>query len=261
MTSFPVSESPHIRKEESGKSIAVKTLCALIIPILARFFLAPGPSLILLLGMLAGVFIAVFFKEKLFHARTPGEYWVTGVLSAVLITLMPLHMPPSASFLSGFFLIFFGIWFFGKYASLIFYPGVLACVLIANIYPDSFTPEIGHFKSTVLLSAALIGGVILCLTRAVSWRAPAIYLITVSAGAWVGIKFEELFSTWSLVIIAFFVLTDSATSPLKRSAQALSAFFAGLITLGLSPILSLGSSALIAALMVNALSPWLDEGK
>lgn len=107
--------------------------------------------------------------------------------------------------------------------------------LAIKIFDVVFDGVAGGIGETSILWL-LVGGVFLCAAKVIDYKVPLVYLITVFALGYLLFGITEiviLISASGIVLVAFFILTDYATSPKKTLSSILFSLVAGLLTIAI----------------------------
>ncbi len=115
--------------------------------------------------------------------------------------------------------------------------------------------------------AYLLGGLLLCVRRVISWVVPAGVLGTVFILASVFSGIDEtryagpLFHCFSgaIIVCAFFIATDPVTSPAGRKALVIYAVLIGLLVFTFRHIGGYPEGVAFAVIFANAIPPLLDK--
>ena len=111
--------------------------------------------------------------------------------------------------------------------------------------------------------AILVGGLYLIVRRIISWRVPALMLLTLFACTWLaeGSAQAGLYAILSggVFLAAFFMATDYATSPVTPVGKRIMGVGCGLITFVIRRFSSMPEGASYAVLIMNLTVPLIDR--
>ncbi|MFA6600632.1 MAG: RnfABCDGE type electron transport complex subunit D [Candidatus Omnitrophota bacterium] len=295
MTQNRISAPPHLH---CGDSVIRMTVGAGLgfLPVALAALLAFGGRAAGLFGLsLAGAVAAEFAASRLLEKKWPAAEDIAACLMSALLyaALVPVHWGAVwiitgsvASVLIGrkvfgalgaspFHPVMTGLSFVMAVSPGLFHAGGLAFSFAHTSFSDFLLHKLPVQLGSILASgdagclaatsvaAILLGGAVLWMRRLVLPEIPLIYLGTLAAGArlcfgacpaqsWMGLLPTDVF-------VAFFILTDSVTAPLTRSAKRWLAFAAAGLVLALRPFTGALGSAVLAVLAMNAMTPWMDE--
>lgn len=262
-TMYTVSSSPHIRVKETTKSIMRDVVIALLPATFASvYFFKLQALLVILVSVLSCVGAEYIWQKATKRKVTIGDLSavVTGLLIAFnLPPSVPLWMPV----VGGFFAIIIAKQFFGGLGQNIVNPALVARAFLLASWPtamttwtldgvttatplaalkagtqapalmDVFIGNVGGCIGETSALALIIGGVYLLAKRIIDWRIPVSFIgttfvITAIAGR-AGNPLYELFAG-GLMIGAFFMATDYATSPITPIGRLIFGVGCGVIT-------------------------------
>ncbi len=227
MANFVVSGTPHVRSKESiqsiKKPITISDLSAVVTGLLLAMNLpAAAPIWVAIVGSA----FAIIFAKQLFGGL--GQNFINPALAgrAFLLASYPTEMTSWTS--SGNF---------GVDAVAVATP---LAQLKGGVMPDaSFTDvlvgNIGGCLGETCAIALIIGGIYLIAKHVINWKVPVIYIATVFIlTALIGRKglrvpVYEIFAG-GLMLGAFFMATDYASSPVTSKGQIIFALGCGLLT-------------------------------
>ena len=111
--------------------------------------------------------------------------------------------------------------------------------------------------------AILVGGLYLIVRGIISWRVPALMLLTLFACTWLaeGSAHAGLYAVLSggVFLAAFFMATDYATSPVTPVGKCIMGVGCGLITFVIRRFSSMPEGASYAVLIMNLTVPLIDR--
>lgn len=115
--------------------------------------------------------------------------------------------------------------------------------------------------SAILL---LIGGLYLLYRGVISWRIPVVYIATVFVGAILLNQFDFQFALYQIVagglmLGAFFMATDYASSPVSVKGQFVYAFGCGLLTILIRQFGAMPEGVSYSILLMNVATPIIEK--
>ncbi|MDR1943320.1 MAG: RnfABCDGE type electron transport complex subunit D, partial [Synergistaceae bacterium] len=290
-----VASSPHIRAKTSSRKIMGLVLLSLAPAGAAGLFFFGTRALLVMAASVAACVAA----EAIWQRCTKQPVTVSDLSAALTGLLLAYNLPPSIPLwmaaCGGVFAIIIAKQFFGGLGQNIVNPALAGRAMMLICWPVAMTTwtlhgvtgptplaiiksaesagslpslqsvflgEIGGCIGETSALALLAGGVLLIATGVISWRIPVVYIATVAAASAVfgrsaGPLYEVL--AGGLMLGAFFMATDYATSPLTAKGQAIFAFGCGLIT---SLIRSFGGypeGVSYSILIMNLTVPLIDR--
>ncbi|MBU5484909.1 RnfABCDGE type electron transport complex subunit D [Clostridium sp. MSJ-11] len=262
-TKYTVSSSPHIRANDTTKSIMRDVVIALLPATFASvYFFKLQALLVILVSVLSCVGAEYIWQKALKRKVTIGD------LSAVVTgLLLAFNLPPSVPLwipvVGGIFAIIIAKQFFGGLGQNIVNPALIARAFLLASWPtpmttwtldgvttatplaalkagtqapglmDVFLGNVGGCIGETSALALLIGGAYLIFKHVIDWRIPVTYIgttfiITAIAGR-AGNPLYELFAG-GLMLGAFFMATDYATSPITPLGRIIFGVGCGALT-------------------------------
>ncbi|GEM_PF-957029 len=266
--------NPHIHAGQSITKIIWGTITALI-PIVSGslFFFGWNTLRIYFVSIISG--LAFEFLFQLLTAQKTRIHDGSTVLMCLLFSFLMPPAIPSVLILIGIFItIVLTKEFFGGLGRYLFHPVLVgyACLLVlfpnqfmAARYPASHMNWIYFFKNeTGLLGTGsifliLVTGLFLTIKRMIRWENVFFYLAFCTVGLYLtDFSFKFLFSDGFLLLTAFFLITDSTTSPITRTGRITSSTFAAFLTVALSSWMNLHQAVVSSVLISNSLVPLMD---
>ena len=220
----------------------------------------------LILGMGVGLmaeYICQVAMRQPYHA-TNGH----GVLMGLIMTLMcPPGIPWWVLTLGVILAIFVGKQIFGGIGGYPMHPAMVGWLILVLSWPHKLYPlgaaSIGAANTAVIVVTAL-GGIGLCLSGYVRWQIPVGVFIgagvsaLLSSGALGGGVLAELF-TGNIVLMAFFIGTDTTSSPANRLAAFLYGLFLGIMVMLIRAFGVWADAVPFAVVLANVINPLLDR--
>jgi electron transport complex protein RnfD len=261
---FVISSSPHIRADMSTRRIMAHVIGALIPAGLAGIYFFGARA-----AAIAAVSVVACVASEAVWQSMSGRKTTVSDLSAVLTgLLLAYNLPPGIPLwmaaAGGIFAIIIVKQFFGGLGQNILNPALAGRAMMLICWPvamttwaingvsgatplavikfsgqglpsirDAFIGNIGGCVGETSAIALIIGGAYLIWKGIISWRIPAVYIATVAAlsallGRQGGIPLEIL--SGGLMLGAFFMATDYATSPMTAPGQIAFALGCGVVT-------------------------------
>ena len=130
---------------------------------------------------------------------------------------------------------------------------------LLNMFLGNHAGAIGEASALALL----LGGVYLIIRRVIKWQVPVIYIATVFVLSLI-IKQDLTLALYqvlggSLIIAAFFMITDYSTTPINTLGKMVFAFGCGVITVLIRFWGSYPEGISFAILLMNILSPYIEK--
>lgn len=258
-----VSSSPHIRTKLTVSRVMIDVALALVPTSVAAVYFFGLRALIMILASIAGAVISEYAIQKAFKKEVTikdGSALVTGLLLALNV---PVSLPIWKLVLGSVFAIVVVKQFFGGLGQNFMNPALGArCMLMTSFAKEmgSFTKPMTDMVSTatplaggempsvtdmlignmpgsmgeVSKIALLIGAAYLLYRGVIKIHVPAVYIITTMLTLLVcGTGMEGLLNhllTGGLILGAFFMATDYASTPITFKGQIVFAIGCGLLT-------------------------------
>src|SRR3989338_1045866 len=283
---FSIGPNPHILSQNSVNKRIGWNLAALLPVWLSGFrvFAWDAVSIPLMVIVFSVGFEWLF--SKWIHKKYMFQNGYTVFLAILFALLLPPEIPWWAILVGVFFMTIIAKEMFGGLGGNIFNPALIGLAMIMLLFPSYFLSESGFQRTIQIFSerflqapfrelmfngraellgeasaiAVIIGGIIMILSRTIRWETPLIYLLSAGAGFFLAGE-EFMFRTLQTGILfsAFFLVTDSVTTPITSSARVPFLILCGLLLVifiqnGLSEVESVVYSILIG----NVLTPLLD---
>ncbi len=292
-----ITHAPHIWKGFSISKIMYIVVIALLFPAAASIYFFGYYSIILIAVSVAAEVLTEFIIKKLRHKRfiMDGSAVITGLLFALIL---PPRLPIWMAVIGAVFSIAIVKEAFGGLGYNIFNPALAGRAFLSVCYPgemttwvlptyfnidavtgasplgESFTYQFdkidmyqnllfGNTTGSLGETSALliiIGGIILLAFRIIDWRIPVFYLGTVALGSFLlgeDIIFQLL--AGGLMIGAFFMATDYATSPVTGNGRIIFAAGVGILTILFRNFGPMPEGVCFSILIMNAFTPLIDK--
>ena len=297
MDRFTLSFSPHIRDNSSVTRIMLDVIIALLPATIAGvYFFGTKALIVIIVSVLAAVGTEALIQ---FLCKKPVTVIdlsavVTGLLLALnLPPAVPLYIPIVGSV----FAIAVCKQCFGGLGNNFVNPALAARVFLATAWPVAMTtwtnPGVDTIASATPLAllkagnvanlpglwdmaignvsgcigetsaiALVIGGIYLLVRKVISWRIPVVYIVSAAVFSLLFGGFEYLpqqLLTGGLMIGAFFMATDYATSPVTPWAQVVFAVGCGFITMIIRYFGGYPEGVSYSILLMNLAVPLLER--
>lgn len=302
MNNFYISPGPHIFSRESTPQMMKNVIIALLPAVLASIYFFRMKAVILLTVSVAScvffeAIIQIFMKRKI--TITDLSAVVTGILFALV---MPPSLPIWTCILGCLIAIGLAKQLFGGLGSNIFNPALLGRAFLMAAFPtyltrwhepitldavtgatplglvkfehslnidymSLFTGNVSGSLGETSAIALIIGGVYLLIKKAIGWRIPLGYTLTVilasvisnliAPGTYAGPLFHIL--AGGFLIGAIFMATDPVTSPVTKMGRWIFGVGCGLITMVIRLWGGLPEGVMYSILIMNALTPMLNR--
>lgn len=294
MKNIFIEPSPHIKSGMSTQKIMLHVLIALFPAVIAATVIYGLRALLMIVVCATACVLAEWIFELITkRPRTVGD------LSAVVTgVLLAFNLPPTLPFYMAIIGCFVAIvvvkQFFGGIGQNFANPAITARIVlmlsftkymtawsapffynaadaVSTATPLASTPEnlptmfeMFFMKSGCIgecCNAALIlGGLYLVAMRIINPVTPLVYIGTVALGTFIGgvdVGYGVL--SGGLILGAFFMATDYATTPLTTKGKAVFALGCGLVTLLIRFFGNMPEGVSYSILLMNILTPYIDK--
>lgn len=288
-----LSPAPHIRCQDSTRSIMMDVLIALL-PATAVAVWYFGPNVALLVGL--GVLSAVL-SEYLWQKLTHRPVLINDLSAAVTGLLVALNMPANAPWwmtvIGSFLAIILVKQLFGGIGDNFVNPALAARAILLASWParmsdytaptywsgadavsmatplrnmgdftlqDLFFGNIPGTVGEVCKAAILVGFLYLLVRRVISWRIPVTLLAVFALCMWIFGK-DPLSGvlTGGVMFGAVFMATDYTTCPMSKKAQFIYAALCGFIIAIIRCFGKYPEGVTYGILIMNVVTPLLDK--
>jgi electron transport complex protein RnfD len=296
-TNFALSSSPHIRDNDSTKSIMMDVVIALIPATIAGVYFFKTQALLVILTTVISCVVTEYVWQKITKRPiTIGNYSsvVTGLLLAFNV---PPTLPLWMAVVGSVFTILIVKEFFGGIGQNIVNPALagraflLACYPVAMTtwkmdgitsatplailkshqgnLPSLYNVFIGHVGGCIGETSALallIGAAYLFYKRIITWHIPVSYIATVLMlttiigrnGLMTGNGIYEIFAG-GLMLGAFFMATDYTTSPMTANGQIVFGIGCGFLATVIRIFGGYPEGVSYSILIMNLFVPLIDK--
>lgn len=265
-TMYTVSSSPHIRAKDTTQSIMRDVVIALLPATAAGVYFFKLQGLLVILASVLSCVAAEYIWQKATHRKVTISDLSAVVTGLLLAFNLPASVPLWLPVIGGFFAIIIAKQFFGGIGQNIVNPALAARAFLLASWPVAMTTwtldgattatplaflkgveatgqapslmnvfigNVGGCIGETSALAIILGAAYLFAKRIIDWRAPVTFIattfvITAIAGRSAN-PFYELFAG-GLMLGAFFMATDYATSPITPRGRIIFGIGCGVIT-------------------------------
>lgn len=298
MSKFAVSSSPHLRDRASTRSIMQDVCIALAPAGIAGIVLFGGSAAMLIVLSVLSCVLSEYIYQRLTHQKVTIGDWSAVVTGLLLAYNLPANAPWWIPVLGGAIAIVLVKQMFGGIGANFMNPALTARAIlfvsfagIMAAYPQtkmavdtvsSATPlaalaeqgtsavklwdlmigNCGGVLGETCKLAILAGGLYLCIKRVADWKIPAVFIATVfvcyllKSGAEMAVL--QVFSG-GLMLGAFFMATDYATSPVSDLGRIIMGLGCGLLLFVIREFASYPEGCSFAILFMNVCTPLIDK--
>jgi len=250
--SLSVGPGPYLHGRQSTSKIVWAILAALF-PILILTIVFSGWTA---LKNYSAAVVCAFLFEYLFELVTAQKSRIHDGSSILFALLFCLLMPANASLgqiITGVFVtVVFAKELFGGLGQHLFHPALVGYLFTITVFPSPL-PRFG-LAITLLIP---ICGAVLIWNQFIRWQNAFFYFISSSLALYL-LGFNVFEFSGFLMLIAFFFVTDFASSPITLEARVLFSTLAGLLTATFCFWMNLAQAAAAAILISNAAVPLID---
>jgi len=292
-----ITHAPHIWRGVSISRIMYIVVIALLFPTAAAVYFFGYYSIILIAICVAVAVLTEFIIKRLRRKRfiMDGSAVITGLLFALIL---PPRLPIWMAVVGAAFSIAIAKEAFGGLGYNIFNPALAGRAFLSVCFPremttwvlptyfntdavtgpsplgESFTYQVdkldmyrdllfGNTAGSMGETSALLiiaGGIILLAFRLIDWRIPLFYIGTVALGSFLAgqdVAYQLL--AGGLMIGAFFMATDYATSPVTGNGRIIFAVGLGVLTVLFRNYGPMPEGVAFSILIMNAFTPLIDK--
>jgi electron transport complex protein RnfD len=292
-----ITHAPHIWRGFSISKIMYIVVIALAFPTAAAIYFYGYYSIILIVVSVAVAVLTEFIIKKLRRKRfiMDGSAVITGLLFALVL---PPRLPIWMAIVGAAFSIAIAKEAFGGLGYNIFNPALAGRAFLVVCFPKEMTTWVlptyfnmdaitgpsplsesfsyqadkldmykdllfGNISGSMGETSALLiiaGGIILLAFRIIDWRIPLFYIGTVALGSFlVGQDVAYQLLAGGLMIGAFFMATDYATSPVTGNGRIIFAVGLGVLTVLFRNYGPMPEGVAFSILIMNAFTPLIDK--
>lgn len=292
-----VSHAPYIWRGVSVSRIMYLVVVALVFPTAAAIYFFGYYALILILVSVTTAVLTEFVIKKARRKKfiMDGSAVITGLLFSLIL---PPRLPIWMAVIGSAFSIAIAKEAFGGLGYNIFNPALAGRAFLSVCFSREMTTWVlpTHFKYDALTGATplgesfvqqadkldlyrnlflgntggslgetsaamiLIGAVFLFAFRIIDWRIPVFYLGTVALGSFIlGQDIVLQLLSGGLIIGAFFMATDYATSPVLGNGRIIFGVGLGILTVLFRQYSPMPEGVCFSILIMNAFTPLIDK--
>ncbi len=295
---FIIESGPHLKSKRTIPQVMLFVILGVLPSLVWSIYLFRFNALRVIILSVLSCFLAEFLYCKLLKKSLSVKdfsFLVTGVLYALAL---PPNIPSYPCVLGGFFSIIIGKMIFGGLGQNIFNPALAGRAFLMASFPVYMTTWIKPFDgvscatplnlwkfSGIITSLKdlffgftggslgemssfllLIGGLFLIFTKTADFRIPLSYLGTVGVISSIfyllnplnGSPLFHLFSG-GLMLGAFFMATDPATSPYTKLGKIVFGVGCGIVCMSIRYFGGLPEGVMFSILFMNALTPLINK--
>lgn len=131
-------------------------------------------------------------------------------------------------------------------------------------FVEGFIGNVGGSLGETSALALLVGGLYLLIRKVISWEIPVIYIATVFCLSFALYGFDLNVAAGSIVfgglmLGAFFMATDYASSPINMKGRIIYAFFLGVLTVLIRRFGGYPEGVMFAIIIMNAFTPAIES--
>ncbi len=295
---FVMTSSPHLRDHSSTRRIMQEVCLALVPAGIASVILFGWNALMLICISVATCVLSEFVWEKATKKEVTIGDWSAVVTGLLLAYNLPANAPWWLPIIGGVLAIVLVKQFFGGIGSNFMNPALTARVILfiswsalMSTYPQtnfavdattSATPlnilagtgvsginfmdlllgNCGGVLGETCKIAILVGGIYLCIRKIADWRIPVSFIATVFVcylikdGAEMALY--QLFAG-GLMLGAFFMATDYATSPVTALGRVIMGVGCGILLFVIRAYANYPEGCSFAILFMNVCTPMIDR--
>lgn len=294
---FILSSSPHIRANNTIRSVMRDVVIALIPATLAGIYFFKFEALMVILTCVLSCVISEFVWQKLSGRKVTITDYSAVITGLLLAFNVPPTLPLWMAAVGSIFAIIVVKQFFGGLGQNIVNPALAARAFLLASWPVAMTTwtldgvtgatplailknepgtlpslfnvfigNVGGCIGETSALALIIGGAYLIYRRVIAWHIPVVYIGTVLVlttvigrhGFMTGNGLYEIF-TGGLMLGAFFMATDYTTSPMTTKGQVIFAFGCGLLATIIRIFGGYPEGVSYSILIMNLFVPVIDK--
>ncbi len=253
---FSQSPSPHLQAKGSVPQTMWVLLAALLPLTVVSIFSSGGGLFRVVLMTLAGSLLAEVGMRHFLKKPVTLYDGSAAVNAFILALILPPGLPSWMVILGAAFGTAVAKEVFGGLGQNLFHPALVGNAFLLLTFPLALNASPGPVNFPAAF-AALLGGLILIFSKVISWDTPLLYLMGIFIFSMI---FGEGIGAAPVFLAAFFLVTDSVTTPLTRWGKQGFAIGAALLTAffrkwGAGP----AEGITYGVLLMNALTPRLDH--
>lgn len=293
MTNYLVEPAPHIKSKITTQKVMLQVIIALLPSVFASTYIY-GLRALLMIVICSAVCVV---SELLFEKATKRPRTINDLSAVVTGIILAFNLPPTLpiymAVIGSIVAIVVVKQFFGGIGQNFANPAITARIVLMLSFSSYMTTWVQPFyynmtadavstatplvaeEPTELFSlffakagcigeccnaALLLGGLYLILTRIINPVTPIAYVGTVALLTWLagGDVLSQILSG-GLILGAFFMATDYATTPIRTSGKLIFALGCGLLTFVIRNFGSMPEGVSYSILIMNILTPYIDK--
>lgn len=293
MTNYLVEPAPHIKSKITTQKVMLQVIIALLPSVFASTYIY-GLRALLMIVICSAVCVV---SELLFEKATKRPKTINDLSAVVTGIILAFNLPPTLpiymAVIGSIVAIVVVKQFFGGIGQNFANPAITARIVLMLSFSSYMTTWVQPFyynmtadavsAATPLVAeeptelfnlffakagcigeccnaALLLGGLYLILTRIINPITPIAYVGTVALLTWLtgGDVLSQILSG-GLILGAFFMATDYATTPIRTSGKLIFALGCGLLTFVIRNFGSMPEGVSYSILLMNILTPYIDK--
>lgn len=293
MTNYLVEPAPHIKSKITTQKVMLQVIIALLPSVFASTYIY-GLRALLMIVICSAVCVV---SELLFEKVTKRPRTINDLSAVVTGIILAFNLPPTLpiymAVIGSIVAIVVVKQLFGGIGQNFANPAITARIVLMLSFSSYMTTWVQPFyynmtadavstatplvaeEPTELFSlffakagcigeccnaALLLGGLYLILTRIINPVTPIAYIGTVALLTWLagGDVLSQVLSG-GLILGAFFMATDYATTPIRTSGKLIFALGCGLLTFVIRNFGSMPEGVSYSILIMNILTPYIDK--
>ena len=294
-----ISSSPHIRTSKNVSSVMKDVFIALLPAALAGVYYFRVPALINIVVAVIGAVVAEYAVQKFMKRQVTVKDFSAAVTGLLLAMNVPASLPWWITLIGSIFAIVVVKQLFGGLGHNFMNPALAARAVMLASWPVQMTSWttpgadavstatplavlkgieggqaagimdmlLGNTAGCIGETSALLlllGGIYLIYRGVISYHIPVIYIATVAVLSFLFSGFQVSAISYNvlaggLMLGAFFMATDYASSPVNIKAQIVYAFGCGLLTTVIRYFGGYPEGVSYSILLMNVAAPLLDK--
>lgn len=290
-----VSSSPHLRSDESTKKIMLDVIIALIPAVIGSVYFFGLNALKLILISVAAAVLSEYLIQKLFKKEVTINDYSAIITGTLLALTLPASAPWWIPIMGSVFAIVVVKQFFGGIGQNFMNPALAARAFLVVSWPaimtnytdgvsgatpvsllkegagasqlpeilDMFIGNVGGSLGETSAILLLIGGAYLIIRKTINWKTPIVYIGTTAAMLLIlGVETQLILPHilgGGIILGAFFMLTDYATTPVTPWGQIIAAIGAGLLTALIRIKGATPEGVAYSILLMNVATPLIEK--
>jgi len=282
LSNLTVTSSPHIRDNISTQKIMLCVIVALLPTVIASGIYFGLKSIILTIVCVGFSALTEFICCKIMKREQTISDLSACVTGLILSLNLPVTLPLWQAIIGCIVSIVIAKQLFGGIGKNFINPAIVGKIVLLiffnadmttwtatrfsqslaenESYMDLFLGNVGSYIGATSALALLIGGIFLIFTRIVSPSAPISFIGMVAIFTFIsgGDVLSQVLSG-GLLLGAFFMATDYATTPITENGKIIFGIGCGIITFVIAHFGKYSESVPLAILLMNILTPLIDK--